>query len=73
MKSKQIIICDDDESISEAISISLKNDGYKSIRCKNGKEAISALNKNHVDLVIMDVMMRHGLDGLTCAEMIKNL
>lgn len=70
MKSKQIIICDDDESISESIAISLKNDGYKSIRCKNGKEAIAALNKNHVDLIIMDVMMP-GEDGIKTVGRIR--
>lgn len=70
MRSKQIIICDDDESISESIAISLKNDGYKSIRCKNGKEAIAALNKNHVDLIIMDVMMP-GEDGIKTVGRIR--
>ena len=70
MKSKQILICDDDESICESISISLKNDGYKTIKCKNGKEAISALNKNHVDLAIMDVMMP-GEDGIKTVSRIR--
>ena len=71
MKSKQIIICDDDESISESIAISLRNDGYKTIKCKNGKEAITALNKNHVDLIIMDVMMP-GEDGVKTVSRIRD-
>lgn len=70
MKNKQIIICDDDESINESIAISLRNDGYKIIKCNNGKEAISALNKNHVDLIIMDVMMP-GEDGLKTVSRIR--
>ena len=70
MKSKQILICDDEESICESISISLKNDGYKTIKCKNGKEAIKAIGKNHVDLVIMDVMMP-GEDGLKTVARIR--
>ena len=70
MKSKQILICDDDESICESVSISLKNDGYKTIKCKNGKEAIAAIGKKHVDLVIMDVMMP-GEDGLKTVARIR--
>ena len=70
MKSKQILICDDDESICESVSISLKNDGYKTIKCKNGKEAIAAIGKKHVDLVIMDVMMP-GEDGLKSVARIR--
>ena len=70
MKSYQILICDDDESICESISISLKHDGYKTIKCKNGKEAIAALSKNHVDLIIMDVMLP-GEDGIKTVARIR--
>ncbi|MBR6256028.1 MAG: response regulator transcription factor [Lachnospiraceae bacterium] len=36
------------------------------------EQAVEYCRKNSVDLVILDVMMKHGLDGLTCAETIKN-
>lgn len=70
MKIKQIIICDDEESIRESIAISLKNDGYKIFTCINGKEAITTLNKNHIDLIIMDVMMP-GEDGIKTVARIR--
>lgn len=70
MKSKQIIICDDEESIRESIAISLNKDGYKTFTCANGKEAITTLNKNHIDLIIMDVMMP-GEDGLKTVARIR--
>ena len=69
-KSIQIIVCDDDIDINESIAISLKRDGYKVIKCFNGKEAISALDKNHIDLIIMDIMMP-GEDGLKTVERIR--
>ena len=69
-KAIQIIVCDDDPDINESIAISLKHDGYKVIKCFNGKEAISALNKNHIDLIIMDIMMP-GEDGLKTVERIR--
>ncbi len=40
-----------------------------SIPC--AEQAITFCDQNPVDLVVMDVMMKHGLDGLTCARSIK--
>ena len=38
----------------------------------NAEEAVAWCMEHPVDLVIMDVMMKYGLDGLTCARTIKN-
>ena len=38
----------------------------------NAEQAVSWCDEHPVDLVIMDVMMKYGLDGLTCARIIKN-
>ncbi|MCR4712066.1 MAG: response regulator transcription factor [Clostridia bacterium] len=38
----------------------------------SAEQAIAYCLQNPVDLVIMDVMMKYGLDGLTCARTIKN-
>lgn len=69
-KVTQIIVCDDDLDINESIAISLKHDGYKVIKCFNGREALSVLNKNHIDLIIMDIMMP-GEDGIKTVERIR--
>ena len=55
----QIIVCDDDVDINESIAISLKHDGYKVIKCFNGKEAIDALNKNHIDLIDINESLKN--------------
>ena len=36
------------------------------------EQAISWCEKHPVDLILMDVMMKYGLDGLTCARTIRN-
>lgn len=72
MRTTQIIVCDDDIDINESIAISLKHDGYKVIKCFNGKEAISALSKNHIDLIIMDIMMP-GEDGIKTVSRIREI
>ena len=37
----------------------------------NAEQAVAYCHEHPVDLVIMDVMMKYGLDGLTCARSIK--
>ena len=38
----------------------------------SAEQAVSWCREHPVDLIIMDVMMKYGLDGLTCARTIKN-
>ncbi|MBO6134487.1 MAG: response regulator transcription factor [Lachnospiraceae bacterium] len=70
MAEQKILICDDDFDITETTSIFLRNAGYKVFKCYNGKEALACLKKNHIDLVIMDIMMP-GENGLTVVSRIR--
>ncbi|HRX22387.1 MAG TPA: response regulator transcription factor [Syntrophomonadaceae bacterium] len=58
-----ILVCDDDREIVEAIRIYLENEGYHVFKAYNGREALAILNENEVHLVIMDVMMPE-MDGI---------
>lgn len=58
-----ILVCDDDREIVEAIEIYLKNEGYIIFKAYNGEEALSVLNKEEIHLLILDVMMPK-LDGI---------
>lgn len=58
-----ILICDDDKEIVDAIEIYLKNEGYKVYKSYDGEEAIRILNAEDIQLLIMDVMMPK-LDGI---------
>ena len=58
-----ILICDDDKEIVDAIEIYLKNEGYKVYKAYDGEEAIRILNAEDIQLLIMYVMMPK-LDGI---------
>mgnify|MGYP000059502730 FL=1 len=58
-----ILICDDDKEIVDAIEIYLKNEGYKVYKAYDGEEAIRILKAEDTQLLIMDVMMPK-LDGI---------
>ncbi len=52
-----ILICDDEKEIVEAIAIYLKNEGYAVYKAFNGAEALALLEQETIHLVIMDIMM----------------
>ena len=60
---QKILVCDDDKQIVEAISIYLTGEGYQVIKAFDGYDVLNILEKENVDLIILDVMMP-GLDGI---------
>lgn len=58
-----ILVCDDDKQIVEAINIYLTGEGFNVIKAYDGYEALELLERNEVNLMIVDVMMP-GLDGI---------
>ena len=58
-----ILVCDDDKEIVEAIEIYLSQEGYHILKAYDGMEAIKILESEEVNLLILDVMMPR-LDGI---------
>ena len=58
-----ILVCDDDRAIVEAIEIYLVQEGYQVYKAYDGREAIRILETQEVHLLIIDVMMPK-LDGI---------
>ncbi len=58
-----ILVCDDDHEIVDAIEIYLLQEGHKVYKAYDGIEAIEILNKGDIQLLIIDVMMPR-LDGI---------
>lgn len=65
-----ILVCDDDKEIVEAIEIYLTQEGYHVLKAYDGEEALKVLSKNHVDLLVIDVMMPK-LDGIRATLQIR--
>ena len=62
MKDYNILVVDDDEMITEAIEIYLKNEGYNVFKAYDGIEALKILEDEIIHLIIMDIMMPN-MDG----------
>ena len=70
MEQLNILVCDDDKSIVDAIEIYLKQEGYNVIKAYNGLEALQALEENEIHLILLDVMMPE-MDGLNATVKIR--
>ncbi len=65
-----ILVCDDDKEIVDAIEIYLSQDGYRIFKAYDGEQAIEMLKKEEIHLLIMDIMMPK-LDGIRATLKIR--
>lgn len=65
-----ILVCDDDKEIVNAIEIYLSKEGYNILKAYNGKEALKIIEKTEVHLIILDIMMPE-MDGMTIANKVR--
>lgn len=65
-----ILVCDDDKEIVEAINIYLENEGYQVFKAYNGLETLTLLEEKEIHLIIMDIMMPQ-MDGLRATMKIR--
>ena len=65
-----ILICDDDKDIVNALKIYLQNPDYRLLEAYNGAEAVEAVHRETVHLVLLDIMMPQ-MDGITAMAKIR--
>lgn len=70
MDKFNVLVCDDDKAIVDALEVYLKHEHYGVIKAYNGKQALAALEENEVHLILLDVMMPE-LDGLSATLKIR--
>jgi DNA-binding response OmpR family regulator len=58
----KILVVDDDKNIRFVLKEILEANGYVAFEAKNEKEALDAIEKEHIDLAVVDIMMP-GVDG----------
>lgn len=65
-----ILVCDDDPKIVDAIEIYLYKEGYHVLKAYDGTEAVEILKKENVQLLIIDIMMPK-MDGIRATVKIR--
>lgn len=59
-----ILICDDEQDIINALKIYLSNPDYLMFEAHTGKEALDVINQEDIHLILMDIMMPE-MDGIS--------
>ncbi|HEX3076059.1 MAG TPA: response regulator transcription factor [Lachnospiraceae bacterium] len=70
MKREVILIVDDEKDVRNIVEIYLENNGYQTIQAGSGREALDILEKESVDLAVIDIMMPE-MDGIQLCMRIR--
>ncbi len=69
-KKFSILLVEDEENLQEALKLNLELEDYEVTSAYDGVEALKAVEQEHFDLIILDVMLPE-LDGITVCETIR--
>lgn len=67
---KRILVVDDEKRIRDIIVMYLLKEGYEVVDFDNADSAYEYMENNHIDLVVLDIMMR-GTNGLDLCKKIR--
>ncbi|MCM1194450.1 MAG: response regulator transcription factor [Corallococcus sp.] len=66
-----ILVVEDDKNTRKLLTTILSNHGYNTLSATNGEEALETLEHNHVDLIVLDVMMPK-MDGYELTKTLRD-
>ena len=69
---KKILVVDDSKEIRELVKTTLGTENYKVFECANGEKAVAIARKEIPDLIIIDIVMPGGIDGIEATRAIKS-
>ncbi|WP_324652638.1 MtrAB system response regulator MtrA [Georgenia sp. H159] len=66
----RILVVDDDTALAEMIGIVLQGEGFDTVVCPDGPQALEMYRAEQPDLVLLDLMLP-GLDGIEVCRLIR--
>jgi two-component system KDP operon response regulator KdpE len=69
----KVMVVDDEQAIRDALGRKLKRDGHDVVLCESGQQAVRAFQSERPDLLILDIIMPDGLDGLEVCRRIREV
>jgi DNA-binding response OmpR family regulator len=68
--SSTILLVDDEDSIQKLLAYPLEREGFRVLQARDGEEALERFAAEHVDLVVLDLMLPK-LDGLEVCKRLR--
>ena len=68
--SSTILLVDDEDSVQKLLAYPLERDGFRVIQARDGQEALDRFAEQHVDLVVLDLMLPK-VDGLEVCKRLR--
>ncbi|MDD6733522.1 MAG: response regulator transcription factor [Lachnospiraceae bacterium] len=65
-----ILIAEDNANTARLMEVVLNQNGYDTLRAKDGMEALDVLENNHIDLILLDIMMPN-MDGYEFTKILR--
>ena len=65
-----ILVVEDEEAYRKPLEYSLKREGYEVIGVEDGDQALSAVKSNHIDLILLDLMLP-GIPGTEVCRQVR--
>lgn len=69
----KILVVDDELAIREALGRKLRREGFNVVLAEDGASALKSFHTERPDLVVLDIIMSGGMDGLTVCRRIREL
>lgn len=69
----KILIVDDEQAIRDALGRRLRRDGFEVVLAEDGAAGLRAFHAERPDVVVLDIVMAGGMDGLTVCRRIRDL
>ncbi|MGI6238558.1 MAG: response regulator transcription factor [Christensenellales bacterium] len=66
----RVLVAEDDPNTRKLMAAVLDQHGYEPVTAKDGVEALEILDKKHIDLMLIDIMMPR-MDGYTLTEILR--
>ncbi len=69
--AKRVLIIDDEASIRETLSGILEDEGFDTLGCESAETGLELLEREVVDIVLLDIWLGDNMDGLKALEILK--
>ena len=68
--SATILLVDDEDAVQKLLTYPLEHEGFRVLQARDGEEALQRFEAEHVDLVVLDLMLPR-LDGLEVCRRLR--